>query len=444
MRSVLRPSTNSPTTCIFRGAQSRGGMRRGLRLALLGVTSGLVLVGCASASPGLGSENEGAGLKYPPGAHAPTVDVPHTVVTPGEAVGVEELIADGESALERREPRRALASFARVIAVGPDEPWLERAHFGAATAHDLLGNHREALSGYQRVASSGRSDARVRIAAVRAVRLRVHLEQYSEAGEAAGQVLSRFDDLRPLENVALYGAKALELTARGEDDGAMRWVARGQNLVDAHGFDAPGPIPRDLSQLYFALGEVRRLRAERIDFDPVPSDFPQVLEQRCQLLLDAQSAYSDAMRAYDAHWSAMAGFRIGELYQRLHEDLMRVPAPEVASKQEQRDLFEGAMRLRYSILLSKAATMMKHTRVMVERTGEKSRWAEKATRAQQAIEDALRREEEALERLPYTRHQLQDALDRLEDRYADGAPPGRSPEASSGPAGTFEPVILDR
>ena len=82
--------------------------------------------------------------------------------------------------------------------------------------------------------------------------------------------------------------------------------------------------------MYFALGELRRMRAERIHFVPVPENFGAALEQRCQLLLDSQSAYSDAMRAYDSHWSAMAGYRVGELYQKLHEELMQVPAPKAA------------------------------------------------------------------------------------------------------------------
>ena len=75
----------------------------------------------------------------------------------------------------------------------------------------------------------------------------------------------------------------------------------------------------------FALGEVRRLKSERISFTPLPPNFTDVLEQRCQALLDAQAAYTDAMRGYDAHWSAMAGYRVGQLYQRLHAEVMQIP-----------------------------------------------------------------------------------------------------------------------
>jgi hypothetical protein len=142
----------------------------------------------------------------------------------------------------------------------------------------------------------------------------------------------------------------------------------------------------------------------------VPENFAAALEQRCQLLLDAQGAYSDAMRAYDAHWSAMAGYRVGELYQKLHEEMMQVPPPKSANSEARRQLFEGAMRLRYSILLDKAKAMLDHTVTMAERTGEQSEWVLKARQARDAVEKAMVDESQALARLPYTRAQLQEAL----------------------------------
>jgi hypothetical protein len=117
------------------------------------------------------------------------------------------------------------------------------------------------------------------------------------------------------------------------------------------------------------------------------------------------------MRAYDAHWSAMAGFRVGELYQRLHADLMAVTPPKTADTERRRQLFEGAMRLRYAILLDKAKAMMDHTLLMASRTGEQSSWVERSVAARDAIARAMDAEKIALSRLPYTREQLQAALD---------------------------------
>src|SRR5690606_35179954 len=112
----------------------------------------------------------------------------------------------------------------------------------------------------------------------------------SRSREKAGSSMSRRSDLGPLEQVALLGALALERIGRGDDVGALQLVSRGRHIVEQHGFDRADRVPRDLAQLYFALGEVRRVRAERLVFEPPFSDFPERLEERCQLLLDAQSA----------------------------------------------------------------------------------------------------------------------------------------------------------
>jgi hypothetical protein len=92
---------------------------------------------------------------------------------------------------------------------------------------------------------------------------------------------------------------------------------------------------------------------------------------------------------------------------------MQVRAPGSAKDDYQRSLFEGAMRLRYSILLEKARAMMTHTLAMARRTGERSSWVERAAEAERHLALAKEREEAALGRLPYTRAQLQEALDHL-------------------------------
>jgi hypothetical protein len=122
------------------------------------------------------------------------------------------------------------------------------------------------------------------------------------------------------------------------------------------------------------------------------------------------------MRAYDAHWSAMAGYRVGELYERLHHELMAMPPPPQAGTERQRQLFEGAMRLRYSVLVSKALTMMQHTLTLAERTGEESDWVRRSATAKLELERALQDEQKALARLPYTRAELERALKDIEDR----------------------------
>ena len=348
-------------------------------------------------------------------------EVPRTVVTPNEALGVDALFARAERDLAAGDAQRASDGFDRVARTDPGGELAPEAWLRASEAQERLGDHLAAVARLEQLVRRYPADPLAREALVRLVRLHAHLENWKRAGWAATALLPDIDQLAPIEQTVVYGGKGLALVFAGEVEEAEYFVEKGRNVVDDYQLDRAGRLPRDLAQLYFALGEIRRVRAERIQFVPVPSDFPTVLEQRCQLLLDAQSAYSDAMRAYDAHWSTMAGYRVGELYQSLHTDLMKVPPPASADTDDRRTLFEGAMRLRYTVLLEKARAMLDHTLAMAERTGERSQWVERTRASRLAIERAIARENAVIDALPYARADLRTALDELGKRARDRA-----------------------
>ena len=353
-------------------------------------------------------------------AHTSTerVEVPRVVVTPDAVTSVDELFSNATLAFDARDYPAAAAGFQRVYELEPDGSLADEALFWQGTAQDLAARPAEALRTYELLNSRFPNSPHTRTAVVRRARLYAYFERYSLAGRVADEAFGRFSDLRPFEHITLLGAKALALVVANEIDKAEYYLEKARTLIEDHGLDAAGTIPRDLAQVYFALGETRRVRAEQIRFVPLPANFAGALEQRCQLILDAQSAYSDTMRAEDAHWSAMAGFRVGELYQRLHDDLMQVPPPSSADSVPRTRLFEGAMRLRYSILLEKARSMMTHTIDMARRTGERSVWIAKAEQSVRELDEAVRREQAALDALPYSRAQLEHALDDLSRKAA--------------------------
>jgi tetratricopeptide (TPR) repeat protein len=306
--------------------------------------------------------------------------------------------------------------FDRIVAHEPEGPLAPAARFAAGDAYDRLGHHHRAIASYRAVVEKHPGHELAKSAALRCVRLLAYVEDFAWAGRFADRLLERKAELRPIEEVVAYGGKALALVAEGDDARASSFIERGRDVIERHQLDAAGRIPRDLAQLYYALGEVYRLRGERIRFTPAPANLALTLEQRCQLVLDAQRAYSDTWRAYDAHWSSMAGYRVGELYQRLHEDLMELEPPTAADTPSRKDLYEAAMRLRFEVLLEKARGMMEHTLAMAEREGEKSGWVQKAREAKARLELAEKAERDAIARLPYTRAELQAALDEIGQR----------------------------
>lgn len=350
------------------------------------------------------------------------VEVPRVVVTPATVSSVDELYAAASRALDAHEYAEAASRFQRVYELDPEGPLADEALFWLGTAQDLAAKPPDALRSYELLSNRFPESPHTRTALVRRARLYAYLEQYALAGKVADEASSRFRDLRPFEHITLLGAKSLALVMSGDIERAEYYLEKARTLIEDHGLDAAGTIPRDLAQVYFALGETRRVRAEQIRFVPLPANFAGALEERCQLILEAQSAYSDTMRAEDAHWSAMAGYRVGELYQRLHEDLMQVPPPGSADSAERTQLFEGAMRLRYSILLEKAHSMMTHTIAMARRTGERSVWISRAEQSVRELDEAVRREHAALDGLPYSRAQLEQALDDLARKAAPRRP----------------------
>lgn len=383
----------------------------------------LLLVACGSDP----------GRARPPAAPG-QIDVPRIIVTPSSTQSLDELFAAGQGAAARGDLRPAAADFDRVAALDPLGPLAPEALFLAAEAYDSLHEHPAALERYEAVVARYPRHARAPEAATRGVRLSLYEEQWDWAGRFADRALDRASELGSLQQIAVYAGKAMQSVNAGDDVRASGFVERGRNVVEQRGLDLAGRLPIELAPLYYALGEVRRVRAERIHFDD-PSSFAARMEARCQLILDAQSAYSDSWRAYDAHWSLLSGVRVGELYDNLHRELMgTMQPPAAADTDDRRLLYYGATRLLYSVLLEKAHGMLDHTLKMAQREQERSPWVERASASLRGIQEAERAEAQSLAQLPYTRAELEQALGQIRADLRDKSPKGRATPSGGRPA----------
>jgi len=395
-------------------------MRPYFRVLLRGSLA-LGLGGCSASAPAAKAPQAAATR---PGE----IEVPRTIVTPAGASSIPELLRAAAKLAAAERWGEAAAAYERAYSLEPEGTLGDEALWGAADAHDHANELEPALSRYELFARRQPDSARGHDALVRTTRLLVFLGRFAPAGVYAERLLKRVDQLSDFDRIAVYSARALALIEGGEDQQASYFIEKGRDIIDTRQLDAAGRVPRDLAQLYYALGESRRVRAERVVFQPLPPNFGAVLEERCQLLLDAQSAYSDAMRAYDAHWSAMAGFRTTELYEKLHQDLLAVQPPPSADTERKRQLFEGAVRTRYAILLTKAKGMAEHTLAMADRTGEHSEWVDRTRQALKSIDQHIADEEETLAKLPYTRQDFELYLAQME---AAASGPAQAPTGTA-------------
>jgi len=298
------------------------------------------------------------------------------------------------------------------VRLAPDGRTAPPSLFNGAVAREGLGERDAALARYDELLKRFPDDVMARSAQLRRLRVLAGLERWDRLADAATRVLA-WRDLTVLEAVEAHGMRALGLVEQDKLDEADKEILAARDMEEQHRLGQAGTPPIELAAVSFSLAESRKKRSELISFTPTPPNFGDAFEKRCEGLLAAQSAYQDTMRALDSTWSAMSGYRIGQLYQQLHRDVMRVPPPKAADTMKRKQLFEGAMHLKYRVLLSKGLKMMDATVRMGERTGESTAWVARAREAKRELEQALEDEKAAMAKLPYSEEELQQALDIL-------------------------------
>lgn len=325
------------------------------------------------------------------------------------APDVEDTLAEAQRAWTRGEIGRAIELFDSARQRAPASAAAPWAAYWAACAAEDAKLWRVAAERFAALPTQYPTHELSRIGALAAVRILTFTERTLQARDIALQCLDKGTRLSGQERVALYGAIGLGALERKDEDEALRYVQLGRRTADQFKLTEADIWTRDLAQLYFAQGELRRLQAERMSFVPPPADFAAYFEERAQTVLDAQGVYLDVMRARDAYWTGRAGLRIGELYQRLYSDVMSTPIPERVPL-ERRELFMGAMRARYVVLLEKGLGVLDRTLAMATRTAESNPWVEQVRARRRELATTLDAENAALDALPVSREDLKRVL----------------------------------
>ncbi len=344
----------------------------------------------------------------------PKLDVPTQIVGPRGDGSAKELMEKGERAILAQKWREAADAFETLLAAEPNGPRTEDALYGLATAYEGLELREKAKATYDDLIKRFPESTRTRAALLREAQLTAYLEDWTALGQVGEALLAR-KDADDVDRMTGLGARGLSKIQAGDDVGASRDVQNGLDLVEGLKYGMTGRLPTPAAQLRFALGEIRRVRSERIAFLPVTDDFLAKINARASGLMAAQSAYADAIRSVDMHWAAMSGYRIGEMYRSLHKDLMTIP-PQNAKGDKDKQLFFGMMHLRYRVLLEKGIEMLKRTLTISEAGQDSSTWIKRAEKAKAEMELAVEEEKTQMKKFPFTEEELQKALDLLEKK----------------------------
>jgi tetratricopeptide (TPR) repeat protein len=380
-----------------------------LLLAPVLASAAAALTGCAGAPV------------TPVAPSGPThVEVRPIIVTPDDAATEAELAARGERALMEQRWQDAADAYRTLVAANATPAHLPEYLFDLGLALEGMQDREHARDAFLGLARRFPDGPKARSALVRAASLDAYLEDWNALTGIGDTLLAR-TDLEDLDRIVALGSRGLARVELGDDPGASKDIFDGLELADQLHYGARDVLPVAVAQLRFALGELRRMRSERIHFEPLPPDFLDKMEERCGGLLEAQAAYAMAVRSIDPHWAAMSGYRVGEMYRELHRDLMQIPPPSTSKTDKQKQMFYAFMHVRYRILLEKGLREMEQTVALGERTADSSAWIERAREAKQEMQTALDDEKAQIARMPFTEADVNAALDILKKKTVAAA-----------------------
>jgi|SRR5579883_2497854 len=369
------------------------------------LAAGVALAGCAAQPT----------RAKPPPAPPAAIQAQARIVTPDEVTTEAELVRRAERALMEQRWEEAAEAYGTLLSADPTGPRAAEYLFCRGLALEGEGSKPQARDAFLDVARRFPESAKATGALVRAATLDAYLEDWPALAEIGGALLARAD-LDDVDRIVALGARGLARVELGDDKAASADVHQGLDLADQLHYGERDVLPVAVAQLRFALGELRRVRSERIEIDPPPPDFLAKLDERCAGLLEAQAAYAMAVRSVDPHWAAMAGYRVGEMYRALHRDLVRIPPPPTSKTERQKQIFYAFMHVRYRVLLEKGLRQMEQTIALGERTNDSSAWMARAREAKEEMQAALAEEKAQIEKLPFTEEEVQEAMKRLKER----------------------------
>ncbi len=361
------------------------------------------------------------------------IDAEPRIVTAGEVTTQRELAARAERALMEQRWADAAEAYGTLVAADGGGVHAAQYSFNLGLAYEGMRERVKARDAFVTLAQRFPDGPTARPALVRAATLCAYIEDWP-ALAAIGDLLLARADIEDLERIVALGARGLARVELGDDKSASTDIFDGLDVSDRLHYGARDVLPVAVAQLRFALGELRRVRSERIQLDPAPPDFVERLEARCGGLLEAQAAYAMAVQSIDPHWAAMAGYRVGAMYGTLHRELMTISPPPTSKTARQKEIFYAFMHMRYRVLLEKGVREMEQTVALGERTADASSWIQRARQQLEEMKASLDEEKARLETMPFRETDVKEALTELTKRAAatpSGVPKNYRPKTGA-------------
>lgn len=297
-----------------------------------------------------------------------------------ELVSPDVLFADANTHLRAHECAEAVALYDRLVSEFASSRFVSPALYNSGLCLQDAELWEPSVTRYARLLEMRPDSTDAKHAMLQMADGLERLERWQSAVDNAEAALRRAD-LTSAERLEALARRARAVLGLGALDDAARQAREATSYFRTRTGDEVIHDEYFAAMATYVLAETIRLRAEALTL-PDANVLAQhdVLDQRAQLLLQAQNAYFDAIRMTNAHWAAASGYRIGSMYRSFFDAITSAPVPPPPGPMNDaqlvlyRESYRTQLRDRVRPLMRHAIRYWELTLAMVERTGVESEW----------------------------------------------------------------------
>lgn len=244
---------------------------------------------------------------------------------PSTSVDAEQLFQQANTRVEQDRCDEALPLYRRIIFEFKTSRFVPVALYNSGLCLEALKKPKDASQQYTQVVDAYPDSRLIKQSMLHLLKTLVEASRWKDAQKAGKRFLSR-GDLTPQERIegglhltnaflGLYDAENAETQARE----TLKYYKDQNNPPEAK-FYAAGTN--------YGLAEAIRQRSYLIILNDATLEAQQKkLARRAEVLLAAQREYYHTLLFMDKHWTAVSGYRIGNMYDAFWHAMMNAPVP---------------------------------------------------------------------------------------------------------------------
>jgi tetratricopeptide (TPR) repeat protein len=312
-----------------------------------------------------------------------------------DAYDARELLELGNAQFAEEAYDRAVKVYGKLLEEFPDSQYAALAAYNRGLGFEKLVEWEQAAEAFERVITRYPESSSHKDAYFRAAFAYSKLKRWDDVANTFYALRER-GELEVMEELEARVGQAVGMFMQEEYATAEVEFMRALKFHEEQENKEYLPADYFIGQSRFYLGEIyarwfeeRALSKPSVEEEKWIEAMGNELEEKCELLLRAQSNFIRTIRIGHTGWATAAGYRIGSLYETLHSQMLEVPVPESLSE-DAKVVYREELRKRVRVLVKKAIRVYEMSKEMAERVGEKNEWVERTNASLQRMKDLYR------------------------------------------------------